>query len=222
MGTYLTPPMRQTFNHLPNVIYKIRPHYQQDCPLQCTQPCNYNNLSQQITSDHQRNCLVLILDHLQRFGYIETATHLQKEANPILNKFECADNMDLSQVVHDYEECYENKYGRKPRFSRRSSGIDETSGVTEKRGQSKGDGSSGGSLLTTMISGRRAPQQDASNSCRSESGQVTPDTTAAPTNVANYDLFTSATVTPLLSSDISSSPPSPLLIPVLTIAPETI
>mmetsp|Transcript_36429 Transcript_36429/g.55690 ORF Transcript_36429/g.55690 Transcript_36429/m.55690 type:complete len:103 (+) Transcript_36429:547-855(+) len=94
------------------------------------QPRDYEKLSEEITPDRQRDCLILILEHLKKIQYNETATHLQREASQVLNGFECADNMGFAQIVRDYEEHYENKHGRKPRFSRRRGGIYETSGVT--------------------------------------------------------------------------------------------
>uniref|UniRef100_A0A7S4SK27 HSF-type DNA-binding domain-containing protein n=1 Tax=Ditylum brightwellii TaxID=49249 RepID=A0A7S4SK27_9STRA len=120
-------------------IFETHPCYQRDyhrSPQTGAQPRDHKKLSEEITSDRQRDCLILILHHLQMFRYNETATHLQRETGQFLNEFECADNMDFAQIVRGYEEYYENKHGRKPRFSRRRGGIDETSGVTLKSDQS--------------------------------------------------------------------------------------
>uniref|UniRef100_A0A7S2EF76 HSF-type DNA-binding domain-containing protein n=1 Tax=Ditylum brightwellii TaxID=49249 RepID=A0A7S2EF76_9STRA len=114
-------------------IDETHPCYQRDyhkSPQTGAQPRDYEKLSEEITPDRQRDCLILILHYLQMFRYNETATHLQREASQVLNGFECADNMGFAQIVRDYEEHYENKHGRKPRFSRRRGGIYETSGVT--------------------------------------------------------------------------------------------
>uniref|UniRef100_A0A6U3R9V0 HSF-type DNA-binding domain-containing protein n=1 Tax=Ditylum brightwellii TaxID=49249 RepID=A0A6U3R9V0_9STRA len=121
-------------------IFETHPCYQRDyheSPQTGAQPRDHKKLSEEITSDRQRDCLILILHYLQMFRYNETATHLQRETGQFLNEFECADNMDFAQIVRGYEEYYENKHGRKPRFSRRRGGIDETSGVTLKSDQSK-------------------------------------------------------------------------------------
>eukprot|EP00816_Leptocylindrus_hargravesii_P008708 CAMPEP_0196821802 /NCGR_PEP_ID=MMETSP1362-20130617/80963_1 /TAXON_ID=163516 /ORGANISM="Leptocylindrus danicus, Strain CCMP1856" /LENGTH=203 /DNA_ID=CAMNT_0042201141 /DNA_START=44 /DNA_END=651 /DNA_ORIENTATION=- len=71
--------------------------------------------------DRQRDCLVLIMAHLRRFGYLETADSLQREAGKSLSRFECADNMDLMSMLRDLEDFYEMKFGRQPRFTRQSS-----------------------------------------------------------------------------------------------------
>jgi len=79
------------------------------------------NLEEQKSSDRQRDCLVLVLSFLHQNGYTQTAAQLQNEAGSILTRFGRADNIDLLQVVSEYEEFYEFKHGRKPTFSRKVS-----------------------------------------------------------------------------------------------------
>lgn len=65
--------------------------------------------------ERQRDCLVLILNHLRSCGYIGTATQLMKESSPFwnnntyFNKVEIADNMSLIRCVvcclHIYYPC---------------------------------------------------------------------------------------------------------------------
>ena len=71
-------------------------------------------------SERQRDILVLILSHLQTNGYIETATALLRETRSIdsLAKYEIADNIDLNQVLKEYDESYRLKFGRRPVFCR--------------------------------------------------------------------------------------------------------
>ena len=77
-------------------------------------------LGEQAQTERQRDVLVLILSHLQTNGYIETATALLRETRSIdsLSKYEVADNIDLSQVLKEYDESYRLKFGRRPIFSR--------------------------------------------------------------------------------------------------------
>lgn len=70
------------------------------------------------TSGKQRDCLVLIISHLQTHGFVQSASQLQKEiGDGILTKYKCADNIDLLQILVEFEEYHEIKYGRKPKFS---------------------------------------------------------------------------------------------------------
>ena len=76
------------------------------------------SISEKQASDRQRDCLVLILQFLRQFGYVSTAAQFQSEAGNIFSKYESADNIDLPQLVADYEDFCEMKFGRKPKFSR--------------------------------------------------------------------------------------------------------
>lgn len=71
-------------------------------------------------TERQRDVLVLILSHLQTNGYIETATTLLRETRSVdsLAKYKVADNIDLSQVLKEYDESYRLKFGRRPIFCR--------------------------------------------------------------------------------------------------------
>ena len=80
------------------------------------------NIEEQKQNNLKRDCLVLILSFLSQFGYNQTASQLQNEAKSVFSRWSCADNMDLSQVVADFEEIYSLKHGRKPKFSRRKEG----------------------------------------------------------------------------------------------------
>ena len=86
-------------------------------------------ISERQASDRQRDCLVLILSFLRHYGYVKTAAQLQSESGSILSRFESADNIDLIQIITEYEEFCEMKLKRKPRFSRpvQSSGTNTRS-----------------------------------------------------------------------------------------------
>lgn len=69
--------------------------------------------------ERQRDILVLILSHLQSHGYIESATALLNESRSVesLARYDLADNIDLMQVLKEYDEYYQMKFGRRPVFS---------------------------------------------------------------------------------------------------------
>ena len=77
-------------------------------------------IEDQTNAERQRDVLVLILSHLQSSGYIQTATTLLNEVQSAdtLARYELADNMDLMQVVREYEEYHRMKFGRRPVFCR--------------------------------------------------------------------------------------------------------
>lgn len=77
------------------------------------------------SADRARDCLVLVMEYLNRNGYTSTATQLKSEGGATLSRFEGADNVDLFTIMHDFEEYYEIKFGKKPRFTRRSLEGDE-------------------------------------------------------------------------------------------------
>ena len=74
----------------------------------------------QAHSERQRDVLVLILSHLQTHGYVDTATTLLNESRSVdsLAKFDLADNIDLMQILKEYDEYYKIKFGRRPVFCR--------------------------------------------------------------------------------------------------------
>ncbi|KAL7530853.1 hypothetical protein ACHAXR_004865 [Thalassiosira sp. AJA248-18] len=104
-------------------------------------------LEDQTNSERQREILVLILSHLQSQGYIETATALLNESRTAesLEKYDLADNIDLMQVLKEYDEYCKMKFGRRPVFCRfvsnrkhngmAGNGSDETASRKYTRGK---------------------------------------------------------------------------------------
>ena len=79
------------------------------------------SLDEKLSAERRRDCLVLILHHLQKCGYSQTAAQLRIEAENALCQYDHADNIDLLRILADYEEYYSLKYGEKPRYSRKHS-----------------------------------------------------------------------------------------------------
>ena len=77
------------------------------------------SLEEKRSLDNNRDCLVLILSYLQSHGYIETASILSREAGSILSRYELADNISLLQMLLEYEEFCQIKFGRKTKISRK-------------------------------------------------------------------------------------------------------
>lgn len=77
-------------------------------------------LEGQHTNERQRDLLLLILSHLQTNGYISTATTLLSESHSVapLSRYDVAENIDLLQVLKEYEEYYAMKFGRRLIVSR--------------------------------------------------------------------------------------------------------
>lgn len=89
---------------------------------QTLQALKASSLSRKIEEDKRNNlkrdCLVLISSFLDEIGFHQTSSNLQREAKSILGRWNCADNVNLQQVVGEFEEIYILKHGRKPKFSR--------------------------------------------------------------------------------------------------------
>eukprot|EP00736_Rhodelphis_marinus_P007345 Rmarinus@m.21608 len=119
--------------------------------------------------DRKRNTLVLIIKHLCDYGYIDSAGALSQESGLSMDKLEVADNMDLLTIVQEFEDFYELKFNKKPKFVRKSSdaeaskfpSIPQRKPPRGRSGSMKG-GSSGGSGSKTpdaSSTGRRTPEE---------------------------------------------------------------
>jgi katanin p60 ATPase-containing subunit A1 len=71
--------------------------------------------------------LVLILDYLQTNGYIETCEKLSNEAGNSLRKLTAADNIDLMNILQEYECYYAMKFGKAPKLTRKREGDNDKS-----------------------------------------------------------------------------------------------
>jgi katanin p60 ATPase-containing subunit A1 len=62
-------------------------------------------------AERRRALLVLVL-----VPYIDAADRLSAEANVSLAKHDAADNINLLQILQDFEEEHEQRYGRRPKL----------------------------------------------------------------------------------------------------------
>lgn len=67
-------------------------------------------------AERRRALLVLILRHLTDHGYIEAAERVSTESNVTLAKYDAADNISLLQILQDFEEAQEQRYGKRPKL----------------------------------------------------------------------------------------------------------
>jgi katanin p60 ATPase-containing subunit A1 len=87
-------------------------------------------------NERRKNILILILRYIVNMGYAETACQLQTEANLDLDKYDVADNIDLYMILADYEEYFELRFNKKPKFVTKL--IEREAGVLGKLPSIKG------------------------------------------------------------------------------------
>jgi katanin p60 ATPase-containing subunit A1 len=92
---------------------------------------------QRRNADRRRNILILIHAHLIEHGYCGAAEALQREAGLVMNRFEVADNMDMTLIMNDFESYYEMRFDRKPKLVRKlKEGEDKKFSSSKKNGSS--------------------------------------------------------------------------------------
>jgi katanin p60 ATPase-containing subunit A1 len=67
-------------------------------------------------NERRKNILIVILKYLINIGLSETACSLQEESQLDLDKFDIADNIDLYMIICEYEEYFEMRFNKKPKF----------------------------------------------------------------------------------------------------------
>ena len=72
-------------------------------------------------NERKKNLLILIHQYLINIGFSESATKVDEESNLELETYSVADNIDLLQIIREYEEYYYMKFGKNPIFSHKVS-----------------------------------------------------------------------------------------------------
>ncbi|KAJ3111610.1 Katanin p60 ATPase-containing subunit A-like 2 [Physocladia obscura] len=85
------------------------------------------------TEQRKRNLMILIMHHLQSYGYVDTVTKLQAECNLSLKKITAADNMDLLTILQEYETYFGIKFGKSPKLVKKCGGDEITEVVKPKK-----------------------------------------------------------------------------------------
>ena len=73
-----------------------------------------------------RDSLVLCMHHMISLGYIDSAERLAQEAGFPTDRYELCDNMNLLQIITDFEAFQELKYGQKPKLTKLSPKQNQT------------------------------------------------------------------------------------------------
>ena len=74
-------------------------------------------------AERGKNLIVLMLHHLIGMGYSATADALQTESGVGLGQYEAADNIELYSVLHEWEDWYEARFGRRAKLVRKLSQL---------------------------------------------------------------------------------------------------
>ena len=101
-----------------------------------------------------KDVLVLCMNHLISQGYVDSAERLAQESGVSTDKYELCDNINLLQVLIDFESFQELKYGQKPKICH----LSKKSEATPKRTPNLPPLSQEGkSVRTKKIPGLKAP-----------------------------------------------------------------
>ena len=76
-------------------------------------------------AERGKNLIVLMLHHLIGMGYSATADALQSESGVGLGQYEAADNIELYSVLHEWEDWYEARFGRRAKLVRKLSNYSD-------------------------------------------------------------------------------------------------
>ena len=78
-------------------------------------------LAEMKRAERGKNLVVLMLHHLTQCGYVGSVEALAAESGVTLSQFEVADNIELMQVLQEYEDYYELRFARKPLLTKKLS-----------------------------------------------------------------------------------------------------
>ena len=78
-------------------------------------------LAEMKRAERGKSLIVLMLHHLTQCGYIGTVDALTAESGVGLAQFEVADNIELMQVLQEYEEYYEVRFAKRPTLTKKLS-----------------------------------------------------------------------------------------------------
>ena len=83
----------------------------------------------------KKGVVAMMLQFLQEQGYLKSLDYLQQESQVSLQKVMPADNMDLLTIFSEFEDYYEFRFGRRPKYFRsvEASDVNMEGEVVEKR-----------------------------------------------------------------------------------------
>eukprot|EP00045_Choanoeca_perplexa_P001891 m.22216 g.22216 ORF g.22216 m.22216 type:complete len:554 (+) comp11218_c0_seq3:100-1761(+) len=156
----------------------------------------------------KRNIVVLMLNHLQLHGYVDSASALEAETGVNMARYDVCDNIDLISIVQEFEAFYQIKFGRAPKLIKkvRASSADARSGRIKAKKQTRQPRSTT-VADTTLPRLDSPPQLKSAQRSRSKSGASKPsaprrpkpkrpDTSESPSSTAK-DVFLSIEARPI-------------------------
>eukprot|EP01135_Chromosphaera_perkinsii_P003389 Nk52_evm13s242 gene=Nk52_evmTU13s242 len=82
----------------------------------------------------KRSAIIMILDHLQNYGYLDTVERLESESRLSLSKYQVCDNIDLLTVIQEFETFYNIKFSKAPKFTRKLKDTPSSSSGKKRSG----------------------------------------------------------------------------------------
>ncbi|KOO26406.1 katanin p60 ATPase-containing subunit a-like 2-like protein [Chrysochromulina tobinii] len=99
-------------------------------------------LEEKRRAERGKNLIVLILHHLTQSGYTGSVEALQAESGVTQAQYEIADNIELIQVLQEFEDYYELRFARKPtlvkKLSKFSAAVDGPTGAARGAAAARG------------------------------------------------------------------------------------
>ncbi|KAL9645833.1 hypothetical protein ABK040_003565 [Willaertia magna] len=152
---------------------------------------------EKLLQDRKRGLLVLISRYLLDNGYLDSSEKLQAETGISLRKFDAADNIDLNNILIDYEDYYQMKFGKKPKFFRKltNEGDELDKPSPKSTGSNNNSNSSTKPKATSKITNPTHSQPSKSSS------NTTTNTNTNNTNTVNKNVSPNTTTTPTTNNN---------------------
>lgn len=141
-------------------------------------------------TEKKRNIVVLCLRYFQDHGYINTVQAMQNETNVSLDRVDVADNVELQNIITEYEDFYEMRFGKKPKLTRKVAAekeMDRKSSLPRIKQDDAppalpnySEGNSSGSRRRERS--QRAKSQEPSRAAESKEDALQPSTSSAKAN----------------------------------------
>lgn len=87
------------------------------------------------TDSRKKNLLILVLNFLTEEGYVDSASHLSRETNIDIRRYEVCDNIDLETILMEYESYYFVKFAKYPKITKKLN--PSSAGAVDKHKQAK-------------------------------------------------------------------------------------
>jgi|EP00900_Chrysochromulina_parva_P011414 katanin p60 ATPase-containing subunit A1 len=127
-------------------------------------------LEEKRRAERGKNLIVLILHHLTQSGYTGSVEALQAESGVTQAQYEIADNIELIQVLQEFEDYYELRFARKPtlvkKLSKFSAAVDGPPGAARGAAAARARRSSTGAAGSAAGAPADEPVDDGSSSAR--------------------------------------------------------